>query len=77
MKAKEVQQKLDNIDKRLSELGDLNKLVQQSQGLPKLFNETEAKKTDVESFLKDLTSSKEELTRLTKNSRWLKFKAKQ
>ena len=65
MNKKELQQALTEINQRLTALGDLNSLVQQGQSLPNLINDTQIKKTSIESFLSDLPTRSEELNRIT------------
>lgn len=65
MTKKELQQWVTEINQRLAALGDLSELVRQGQNLSSLIPDVQAKKTDVESFLKDLPARSEELNRLT------------
>ena len=53
------------MDAQLKALGDLNVLLQQSQNLPSLINDTQTKKTNIETFLSGLPARSEELSRLT------------
>lgn len=70
MNKRELEQKLIEVDAQLKALGDLNTLVQQSQGLPALVSDTQIKKTNLESVLGEIPAKKTELETLitdTKN----------
>lgn len=70
MNKRELEQRLVEIDAQLKALGDLNVLVQQSQGLPGLVSDTQTKKTTLETILGEIPIKKTELETLitdTKN----------
>ncbi len=70
MNKRDLEQKLLEVNAQLNALGDLNNLVQQSQGLPALVTDTQAKKTRLESVLGEIPAKKTELETLiadTKN----------
>lgn len=64
MKKKELEKELGDINQRLSVLGDLNDLLTQCKNLPSLVSDSVARKSELESFLKELPPRGEELFRL-------------
>jgi len=71
MKKKELEQRLIEIDNRLKALGDLNTLLQQSQGLPTLISDTQTQKSNIEKFLNELPAHSEEINRLVAEAKGL------
>ncbi|MBI2049186.1 MAG: hypothetical protein HYT29_02015 [Parcubacteria group bacterium] len=65
MHKKELEQKLLEISTQLKALGDLNALVQKSQGLPGVIEDAQVKKARLEAVLNDIPARSEELGRLT------------
>lgn len=61
MNKRDLEQKVLEIDAQLKALGDLNILVQQSQGLPALVSDTQVKKTSLEAVLGEIPAKKIEL----------------
>lgn len=71
MNKKELEQKLIEVNAQLKALGDLNTLVQQSQALPGLVSDTQAKKTSLESVLEEIPQTKNELETLITDTKSL------
>jgi ABC-type transporter Mla subunit MlaD len=74
MNKKDLEKKLKVVDQRLSELGDLTTLVNQSKDIPALINETQVKKEELESFSKNLPLRLEEFSGLEEKAKTLTSK---